>query len=167
MSQRILITDDHDQSEIDLTDGHKTLTHITLARPGQGHLISWDNLNLSDASWDKLIKTIREFCPNAEPVTATDEIGRDLAIAAELAAPAAGDQAAPAAPAIPAATPVAPKPVAASTAAPAGNAKLVRAWWYALDAASLKALGLPTPDRSRNIGKLPALVNDAYDNAHG
>ena len=152
MSRRTLITDDHDNSEIEIASAEMTRSRIILDRTGQEHSLRWEDINLTDENFDLLIKMIREFCPNAQPTSPElDSI-----------TPAAGDQAALA---DQAATPAAPKPVAASTAAPAGkrDGKAIRAWWYALDAASLKALSLPTPDRSKNIGKLPAAVYTAYE----
>ena len=152
MSQRIVIIDDHSNAEIEIAEGHKTRASITLTRVGQEHSISWDDLNLTDDSWDLLIKTIREFCPNAQPNA--DEL--DASADAEQVTTSneriqAMEHASQPAPATP--TPVAVK----------RDGKAVRAWWYALDSATIKALALPMPDRSRNIGKLPVAVYDAYD----
>jgi hypothetical protein len=43
------------------------------------------------------------------------------------------------------------------------RSKTIRAWWYALDAKTLRALDLKTPNRSVTLGKLPPAVVAAYD----
>lgn len=153
MSQRIVIIDDHSNAEIEIAEGHKTRASITLTRVGQEHSISWDDLNLTDESWDLLIKTIREFCPNAQPNADELDASADAeqASASHFMDAVLQPEASQPAPATP--TPVAVK----------RDGKAVRAWWYALDSATIKALALPMPDRSRNIGKLPVAVYDAYD----
>ena len=177
MSKRLIIVDDHTMSVIGDEDAITTGLSITFQR-GQESITAWDGLNLSDESFTQLVKLVSEFV-DSEPVAQADTAeqvthsrpAEFAKINALIAAENDGTVRK-----VPASTPVlnadgqpiAVKPVAASTATPAGkrDGKAVRAWWYALDAKVLSALSLPTPDRSRNIGKLPVAVYDAYDSAH-
>ena len=149
MSQRIVIIDDHSKAEIEIEQASKTRASITLSRTGQEDSlswVSWRDLNLTDESWDLLIKTIREFCPDAQPDASALEADAEQASASHSMDAVM----------LPETSQPAPAPVKR-------DSKAIRAWYYALDAKALSALALPTPDRSRNIGKLPAAVYDAYE----
>ena len=158
MSQRLVTTDDHSKAEIvDGTD--TTRANVVISRNGQ--CVTWQGLNLTDESWSALVKTLTEFLPGAEPTTGQDETPN----------PEGPNQ--PELPADPTPAPVAASGTAAATPASSGpvgrrdDSKQIRAWWYALSAADLKRLGLPTPkNRSVQVGKLPAALYDVYDQAH-
>lgn len=182
------IIDDHSNVVIPAEQAAETLACIVLNRNGQEHSLIWRDLNLTDESWDKLIKTLREFCPNVAPVgsehqadecpechvhegerhedwcSATDEPKTDELPLQPVRSPAwqAAVDATPAN--IKASAAKAAAPAAVNGSAKRQDSKQVRAWWYALKAAELKALNLPTPkDRNVFAGKMPVAVYAAYD----
>lgn len=181
MSQRLVTTDDHTGAEI-LSDIVQTGASVTLMRNGQ--TVTWDGINLTDDSWQELKDMLVAWLPGA---TATEDGGQQANEAEPTqpaAAPALAERAQDAAEARAAEQTPAPAPAAAPAAASNGYArpaptggkltqaaqkarsKAMRQWWYQLDSQSLKALGLPTPDRSKQVGKLPALVSERYSEAY-
>lgn len=155
MSQRVLVSDDHDGTEITLSDAEKTLTNAVISRNGE--VFEWDGANLTDESWKELSSMLAGFFTNLE-ATHTDrndegDLGED-------------DDSEPDNGTLPLAS-VTPKTTAASSTADKPNSKDVRAWWYGLSVPQLRALALPTPkDRNRTAGKMPETVTPAYIAAH-
>jgi hypothetical protein len=163
MSQRLVTTDDHSRAEIvDGTD--TTRANVVISRNGQ--CVTWQGLNLTDESWQALVGVLTDFLPGAQPTSGEDESPTNPEGPNQ---PETADQITPA----PAPVPEPASGTAAATPASSGpvgrrsDSAQIRAWWYALSAADLKRLGLPTPkNRSVQVGKLPAALYDVYDQAH-
>jgi hypothetical protein len=153
MSTRQVTTDDHTGAEI--VEGiDQTRANVSISRNGQTQ--SWQDVNLTDESWDELVKILTDFFPHtpAEQCDQPDQGQADQGQADQL----------PLATPTPAAAPAASSPPATGRRSDSAE---IRAWWYALSAADLKRLGLPTPkNRSTTVGKLPAGVYAVYDQAH-
>ena len=150
MSQRQIIVDDHTMSVIGDEDAITTGTSITIQRGPEG-ITAWDGLNLSDDSFAKLVKLVSEFVGTEPQANEQAESSEQAAYEQQQAERQA------------VAVLVAAEKLATTPEPAKRDGKAVRAWWYALDSATIKALALPVPDRSRNIGKLPVAVYDAYD----
>ena len=186
MSQRLVTTDDHTGDEI-VTRIDDQRASLTLAR--NDHSITWPDMHLNDESWDGLIKLIRDYLPTVQTVSSPDldeADGPDAAdeasaaadeLRAQATAQALDDEAEQAQQAQAQALAVqrVQAQQATNESAPSGTMTQAqqkalsasrRAWWYALDAKTLKALNLKTPDRSVTRGKLPPAVVAAYDASH-
>jgi hypothetical protein len=183
MSAKMIIIDDHTGDEISGPIS-PTQASITLAR--DEHSLTWQNVNMTDDTWDELIKLVRDYLPNIEPTglesgladagspaasTADDaRQAQELADADERARTQAikradddAQRAQEQALAVRHADNVASAGSPQTQAQRKARSKATRAWWYALDARTLKALALPTPNRSVTLGKLPPAVVAAYD----
>jgi hypothetical protein len=167
MSTRQVTTDDHTGAEI-MEGIDQTRAQVSVSRNGQTQ--SWLDVNLTQESWDELVKILTDFFPH----TPADEGQADQGQADQGETPEQRDarhQAKAVRDADLAAQLVAERRVTpAASSAPTGrrsDSAEIRAWWYALSAADLKRLGLPTPkNRSTTVGKLPANVYTIYDQAH-
>jgi hypothetical protein len=186
MSTKLITIDDHTGDEI-TTNPDASRASVTLSR--NDHSLTWLNLNMTDDSWDGLIKLVRDFLPTVEPAgvesglddsdqpTAADEASAaaDEARAQQTAALADRAQQAREARELADA-----EPAPATATDSLGRTRLVdpdhmtqaqrkersraiRAWYYSLDAKTLKALNLKTPNRSVTLGKLSPAVVAAYD----
>lgn len=188
MSQRLVTTDDHTGDEI-TTNLPESRASVTLAR--NDHSLTWPDIHMTDESWDGLIKLVRDYFPGVEPTGVEAGLDDDGPTAADEASAAADEaRAVQQAQTLDAATvssagtakvasaerlaaqlaalPPAPTrdPATMTQAARKARSAAMRAWWYALDAQSIKALGLKTPNRAVTRGKLPPAVVDAYEASH-
>lgn len=170
MSKRIITIDDHAGTPIDDAQATQTLTHITIERSGEA-AIAWDELNLTAESFDLLVKTIQEFCPDAQPQT--PETDADAQAQAEYEAQQGQAQRDAQARVEATQTPKptqTPAPKVTAPSVPLSQAEqrkrsaAVRAWWQGLTPDTLKALNLPTP--KSGPGKMPVAVTEAYATAH-
>jgi hypothetical protein len=74
MSQKLITIDDHTGDTIN-ERAEATRGAVILAR--NDHSLTWPNVNMTDESWDGLIKLIRDYLPEAEPTameSGTDDL---------------------------------------------------------------------------------------------
>jgi len=147
--QRLVTTDDHSGTEI-MDQIETTQASVSVSRNGQG--VVWPGLNLTDESWEGLIKLIRDYLPDVAAIVSRAGEGDGQAVSQPAAEPSVS----------------VPSPRSAPTGELTGKdySRAVRAWWYALNDEAIKALGLKVPNRTVNFGKMPQAVYDAYESAH-
>lgn len=183
MSQKLITIDDH-TGDVITDQPAATRGAVILAR--NDHSLTWPDVNMTDESWDGLIKLIRDYLPDAEPEateggtddadvpkklsehTLSDYVAQRDAERATTTAPNAPWHDAPQGGNKTSDTQLETRSATGEMTQAQRKARsaAIRAWYYALDAASLKALGLKTPDRSVTLGKLSPAVVAAYEQSH-
>jgi hypothetical protein len=176
MSRQTIFTDDHTNTPIDPTEAPESEAAITVKRGT--YVVTWPELNLSQASFAELTELLTKFCPDvttidnarfsvyaADASEGDEPIGQGLTRvqADELAAQHPGariesDGQAPVRAVAPA------SPGGTRTSADRARTKAIREWWKGLSPGELTTLGLEACETDR--GKMPVPVLEAYTRTH-